>query len=221
MTDDEKELEEKMKQYQYEEEERKKKLEILENDIKGKKNKKSFIFKMNKTIGRVVLIWSSLGFIIVFGLLFFALSRFMGGLNNFDPVKYTENKYNINLKILSRDAEEKVLVYKVKPISWKYRKIECTVVREGMTNTFDDIDDKYLQYVIKKIETPTLLEGFEKREVYDEYGLLDYKLIYKSSNEDNKNVNDKIENIKKHILDYDKNINKIVQLNEKILKDDN
>ncbi len=56
MTEEEKELEQKIKQYQYEEEENKKKLETLSRDMR-KGRKKTLIFRINKTIGSIIIGW--------------------------------------------------------------------------------------------------------------------------------------------------------------------
>ncbi len=215
MTEEEKELNERMKQFQYEQEERKKKMETLENDVKKKGNKKSFIFKMNRTIGRIVIIWASAGFIVVFGLLFFALSNFMGGLNSFDAVQHIEERYNMNLKTISREAGDKIITYRVKPLKWKYRKIEFIVVRVGRIQNLDDFDDRYLKYIVENMKQKELLKGFEIKENYNEYTLLEYELIYNLQG-DEEGANKEIEDLKNYLLKYDKNIEKIINLDEKI-----
>ena len=217
MTEEEKELNEKMKQFQYEQEERKKKMETLENDVKKKGNKKTFIFKMNRTIGRIVIVWASIGFIVIFGLLFLALANFMNALNSFDAVQHIEAKYNMSLKTISREAGDKIITYKVKPQKWKYRKIEFTIVRVGMEQNLDDFDDRYLKYIIENIKQKELLEGFEIKENYNEYNLLEYELIYNLQG-DEEEANKKIEDLKNYLLKHDKNIEKIINLNEKIKK---
>ena len=215
MTEEEKILNERTKQFQYEQEERKKKLEILENDIKGKGKKKTFIYKMNRTIGRIVIVWASIGFIVVFGLLFLALGNFMDKLNTFDAVKQIEMKYDLKFKTLSENVDNKILTYKVKPKKWKYRKIEFTIVRVGMEYNLDDFDDCYLKYIIENMKQKELLEGFEIKENYNEYNLLEYWLIYDvQTNEEE--VNEKIKELKNYLLEYDKNIEKIINLDEKI-----
>ena len=215
MTEEEKELNERMKQFQYEQEERKKKMETLENDVKKKGNKKSFIFKMNRTIGRIVIIWASAGFIVVFGLLFFALSNFMGGLNSFDAVQHIEERYNMKIKTISREAGDKIITYRVKPLKWKYRKIEFIVVRVGRIQNLDDFDDRYLKYIVENMKQKELLKGFEIKENYNEYTLLEYELIYNLQG-DEEGVNKEIEDLKNYLLKYDKNIEKIINLDEKI-----
>lgn len=215
MTEEEKELNERMKQFQYEQEERKKQMETLENDIKGKCKKKTFIYKMNKTIGRIIIVWASIGFIVVFGLLFLALGFYMDGLNSFDAVQHIEDKYNMSLKTISREAGDKIITYKVKPQKWKYRKIEFTIVRVGMQQNLDDFDDKYLKYIVENMKQKELLEGFEIKENYNEYSLLEYELIYNSQGNEEE-ANKKIEDLKNYLLKHDKNIEKIINLNEKI-----
>ena len=215
MTEEEKILKERTKQFQYEQEERKKKMETLENDVKKKGNKKSFIFKLNRTIGRIVIVWASIGFIVVFGLLFLALSNFMDKLNNFDAVQHIEDKYNMSLKTISREAEDKTITYNVKPQKWKYRKIKFTIVRVGMSQNLDDFDDRYLKYIVENIKQKELLEGFELKENYNEYTLLEYELIYNLQG-DEEEANKRIDNLKNYLLKYDKNIEKIINLDEKI-----
>ena len=215
MTEEEKILNERTKQFQYEQEERKKKLEILENDIKGKGKKKTFIYKMNKTIGRIIIVWASIGFIIAFGLLFWALGNFLDKLNTFDAVKQIEMKYDLNFKTLSESSEDQILTYKVKPKKWKYRKIEFTIVRVGMEQNLDDFDDKYLKYIVENIKQKDLLEGFNINENYDEYGLLEYDLIY-NVQDNEEDANKKIEDLKNYLLEYDKKITRIINLNEKV-----
>ena len=215
MTEEEKILKERTKQFQYEQEERKKKMETLENDVKKKGNKKSFIFKLNRTIGRIVIVWASIGFIVVFGLLFSALSNFMDKLNNFDAVQHIEDKYNISLKTISREAGDKIITYKVKPQKWKYRKIEFTIVRVGMSQNLDDFDDRYLKYIVENMKPKELLEGFEVKENYNEYTLLEYELVYNLQS-DEEEANKRIDNLKNYLLKYDKNIEKIINLDEKI-----
>ena len=215
MTEEEKELNERMKQFQYEQEERKKQMETLENDIKGKGKKKTFIYKMNKTIGRIIIVWASIGFIVVFGLLFLALGFYMDGLNRFDAVQHIEDKYNMSLKTISRESEDKIITYKVKPQKWKYRKIEFSIVRVGMEQNLDDFDDRYLKYIVENMKQKELLEGFEIKENYNEYSLLEYELIYNSQGNEEE-ANKKIEDLKNYLLKHDKNIEKIINLDEKI-----
>lgn len=215
MTEEEKILKERTKQFQYEQEERKKKMETLENDVKKKGNKKSFIFKLNRTIGRIVIVWASIGFIVVFGLLFSALSNFMDKLNNFDAVQHIEDKYNMSLKTISRKAEDKTITYNVKPQKWKYRKIKFTIVRVGMSQNLDDFDDRYLKYIVENMKQKELLEGFEVKENYNEYTLLEYELVYNLQS-DEEEANKRIDNLKNYLLKYDKNIEKIINLDEKI-----
>lgn len=215
MTEEEKELNERMKQFQYEQEERKKKMETLENDIKGKGKKKTFIYRMNRTIGRIIIVWASIGFIVAFGLLFWALGNFIDKLNTFDAVKQIETRYNLKFKVLSETVEDKILTYRVKPKKWKYRKIEFTIVRVGMSQNLDDFDDNYLKYIIDNIKSKELLEGFEIKENYNEYTLLEYELIYNLQG-DEEEANKRIDNLKNYLLKYDKNIEKIINLDEKI-----
>ena len=215
MTEEEKELNERTKQFQYEQEERKKKLETLENDIKGKGKKKTFIYKMNKTIGRIIIVWASLGFIIAFSLLFWALGNFIDKLNTFDAVKQIEIKYDLKFKTLSESSEDQILTYKVKPQKWKYRKIEFIIVRVGMVQNLDDFDDRYLKYIVENMKQKEILEGFDINENYNEYTLLEYELIYNSQG-DEEEANKKIDDLKNYLLKYDKNITRIINLNEKI-----
>lgn len=211
MTEDEKELEQKIKQYQYEEEENRKKLETLSNDLNKHNKKKSFIYKANRTVGRIIFVWSGLGFVIVALLLIWALVNLINAFNAFDPVKYVENKYNINLETISRKAENKVLTYKVKPKEWKYRKVEFTIVREGRDHTYDDFDTNCLRYIVQNIEQTKLLDDFEFQENYNEKNLLTYKLLYKGNSEDSIQ---KIQDLKRYILNFDKDIDKIIKVDE-------
>ena len=54
MTEEEKELEERMKQYKYQQEENKKRLETLQRDMDKNVKKKSFIYKLSHTFGKIV-----------------------------------------------------------------------------------------------------------------------------------------------------------------------
>ena len=221
MTDEEKELEQKMKQYQYEIEENKKKMETLQNDMhKGKK--KSFIFRINRTIGRIIFVWASIGFIVIGGLLIFALRNYIEGLKTFDAIEVIEDKYDMKLTTISREAENKIITYKVKSKKLKYRKIEFTVIREGRANNYDDFDTRYLKYIIEHIKDKSLLEGFQIYEEYDEYGLLQYRLVYKKKeNESLENVNKKIQDLQNYILKYDKKVIKIIKnLNKLIINEE-
>ena len=216
MTEDEKELEEKMKQYKYEIEENKKKMETLQQDLKNKKGKKSFIFRMNRTIGRIVFIWAGIGFIVLGLLLYIALSNYIGGLQTFDPVIQVEERYNMNLKTISRNVDEGTLYYKVKPKKWKYRKIEFSIVREGRGVTYDDFQERYLKYIIDNIEDKSILNDFEIIENYQQYDILEYKVVY--NNENTELANEKIQNLINYVKEIDtKNI--IYKLNQMIIKE--
>lgn len=178
MTEDEKELEEKIKQYQYEIEENKKKMETLQQDLNKKKGKKSFIFKMNKTLGRIVFVWAGIGFVVVGFLLYMALTNYIRNLQTFDPVIQVEDRYGMNLKTISRNVDEGTLYYKVKPKKWKYRKVEFSIVREGRGATYDDFQERYLKYIIDNMEDKNLLDGFDIVENYQQYDMLEYKVVY-------------------------------------------
>lgn len=213
MTEDEKELEQKIKQYQYEQEEAEKKLKQLENDMhKGKK--KSFIFKINRTAGKIVFVWAGIGFIILGFLLIHALANLISALNTFDIVKEVESKYNIKLEVISREAGDKSIVYQVKPKKFKYRKIQFTILKEGMEYTDDDFPDKYLKYLTEKIKQKGLLQDFETQEKYDEKGLMEYKIIYSGNND--ADISNKIQELKNNYIKYDKKFEKIINL-EKII----
>lgn len=177
MTEDEKELEQKIKQYQYEAEEAKKKLETLQNDMNKKGKKKSFIYKLSHTFGKIIFVWAGIGFAVFGLLLVFALYNYLHQLSRFDIVKQVEDKYNINLKQISREAGDKQIVYKVKPTKWKYRKIQFTIVQDGGNKRIDDFQERYLKYIIENIKEKQLLDGFEIVENYTEHDLLEYKLI--------------------------------------------
>jgi len=207
MTDEEKELQEKMKQYQYELEENQKKMERLEKDM-HKGNKKSFIYKFNKTIGRIVFCLSMTGVVIITGLFIFALTNYFKQLQNFDAVQAIEDRYDMNLKTLSREVGDKKIVYKVKPKKLKYKNIEFTVLRENFGN-WDDFDYQYLKYIIEGIEDKQLLEGFTIEEEYQENGLLKYRLVCYDY-EDINQANQKIQNLKDYIYNYDKNAKNII-----------
>lgn len=215
MTEDEKELEQKIKQYQYENEENRKKLETMNKDLKKKHNKKSFIYRANKTIGGIIFAWSGLGFAIVGFLLIWATVNLINAFNAFDPVKYVENKYNMQLETISREAENKVLTYKVEPKEWKYRKIEFTIIREGREHNYDDFNSRCLKYIIENIKQKELLEGFEVQEYYDERNLLVYNLLYNGNPDDKPQ---KIQDLKNYILKFDGDIEHIIKIDEIIQK---
>lgn len=217
MTEDEKELEQKIKQYQFEEQEIKKRLETLSKDMhKGKK--KTLIFRVNKFVGTIIIGWFCL-FCTLLGLaLIWSLLNYVQQLQNYDPVRIVEDVYNMNLKELSREAGNKQIIYKVKPTKWKYNKIEFTIYRSG-GSTFDDFGERYLKYIVENIEEKELLSGFEIQEQEKENQLLEYKLIYRiEKDSQTETANNKIQELKNYILKKDKKANKYIQLNELIIK---
>lgn len=219
MTEDEKELEQKIKQYQYEEEENKKRLETLSRDMhKGKK--KTLIFRINKTVGRIIIGWFLI-FCTLLGLaLIRALLNYVEALQNYDPVRIIENVYDMNLKELSREVGDKEIIYKVKPTKWKYNKIEFTIYRKGgMTN--DDFGERYLKYIVDNIEQKELLSGFEIQETERETKLLDYKLVYKFEDDESSKIADqKIQDLKNYIFEKDKKAGRYINLNGLIIKEE-
>ena len=219
MTEEEKELEQKIKQYQYEEEETKKRLETLSKDM-HKGRKKTLIFRINKTIGRIIIGWFLI-FCTLLGLaLIGALLNYVEALQNYDPVRIIEDVYDINLKELSREVGYKEIIYKVKPTKWKYNKIEFTIYRKGgMTN--DDFGERYLKYIVDNIDQKELLSGFEIQENEKESKLLDYKLVYKfEDNESSKIADQKIQDLKNYIFKKDKKAGRYIYLNELIIKEE-
>lgn len=210
MTEEEKELEQKIKQYEYEKQELEKKLEQLHNDTtKGKK--KSFIVKLGRIIATIIMGWSGLGFLLVGFLLIFAIQLNINGLKTFDGVIDIEEKYDIKLKAISREVEETNIIYKVKLSKWKYRKIRPTVVREGRKGTYDDIEDRCIKYIIENMEDKQLLDGFEIKESYNEYNLLEYNVIYKITSINSKeDALEKVQNLQNYIMNFDKKFNKKV-----------
>ena len=219
MTEEEKELEQKIKQYQYEEEETKKRLETLSKDM-HKGRKKTLIFRINKTIGRIIIGWFLI-FCTLLGLaLIGALLNYVEALQNYDPVRIIEDVYDINLKELSREVGYKEIIYKVKPTKWKYNKIEFTIYRKGgMTN--DDFGERYLKYITDNIDQKELLNGFEIQENEKESKLLDYKLVYKfEDNESSKIADQKIQDLKNYIFKKDKKAGRYINLNELIIKEE-
>ena len=219
MTEEEKELEQKIKQYQYEEEETKKRLETLSKDM-HKGRKKTLIFRINKTIGRIIIGWFLI-FCTLLGLaLIGALLNYVEALQNYDPVRIIEDVYDINLKELSREVGYKEIIYKVKPTKWKYNKIEFTIYRKGgMTN--DDFGERYLKYIVDNIDQKELLNGFEIQEEEKETKLLDYKLIYKFEDDESSKIADqKIQDLKNYILKKDKKAGRYINLNELIIKEE-
>ncbi len=219
MTEDEKELEQKIKQYQYEQEENKKRLEILSRDMhKGKK--KTLTFRISKTIGRIIIGWFLI-FCTLLGLaLIVTLLNYVEGLQNFDPVRIIEDVYDMNLKELSRETGNKEIIYKVKPTKWKYNKIEFTIYRANHM-TQDDFGERYLKYIVDNIDQKELLSGFEVQENEKENKLLDYKLVYKfEDNENSKIADQKIQDLKNYILKKDKKANRYINLNELIVKEE-
>ena len=139
-----------------------------------------------------------------------ALAFVLNGLKAFDPVIEIENKYDINLKQISRTAKNKVLTYKVKPTSGKYKKVGFLIIKKGREQAIDDFDDNCLKYIIENIVDKELLQNFEKEETTTEYGMLEYNLIYTGDDEA------KLQQLRDYILKYDWNISKIIDLNNKI-----
>lgn len=207
MTEEEKELEEKMRQHEYKKQELEKKLERLHNDTtKGKK--KSFIVKLGRIIAAIIMGWSGLGFLIVGLLLIFAIQLNINGLKSFDGVIDIEEKYNIKLKSISREVQEKNIIYKVKISKWKYRKIRPTVVRNGRVGTYDDIEDRCIKYIIENIKDKKMLEGFEILESYEEYDILEYNLVYKIQSEIEKDeAIRKVQELQDYVMNFDKKFN--------------
>ena len=212
MTEEEKELEQKLKQYEYEKKEIDKRIEQLYKDAHTKK--KSKIKKVNKTFEKILYIYMA---IVVMGTIYafiFAVKGYISTLNEaFNYIDVVEEKYDIHVQQLSRYAENKVITYKVKPTKWKYRKISFLIVRLGETKKIlDDFDDRTLKYIIDKIEDKSIISGFEISEKYDENNLLDYSLVYKlSEGESNESAMQKVQALKNYILSYDKNVTKIVK----------
>lgn len=217
MTEEEKELEERTKQYQYELEENQKKMEEMQNDLnkkykKGKK--KSFAYKLSHTFGAFGFAYCALVVIFVINLIYIGLNFYIDRLNTFNPIKITEENYQMGFKQLSRQAGDKVITFKAKPKKWKYRKVEFTIVRKGGA-TFDDFGDRYLKYIIEHLENKEVLKDFDVQEEYDENGLLKYNIKYTKS----ENADAKIQELKNEILKYDKKAEKIIkQLDKNICK---
>ena len=223
MTEDEKELEQKIKQYQYEAEEAKKKIEIIHNDMDKKSKKKSFIYKLSHAVGNVVMVWAGLGFVIFGLLLIFAVYNYVHELSKFDIVKQVEMKYELNLQQISREAGDKKIVYNVKPTKWKYRKIEFIILQDGGNIRTDDFQERYLKHIIDKMKDKQLIEGFQIIENYKEYNMLEYKLVYKNAGENENAINQKLENLKAYVKNKDKKglIKNIDQMIIKTLPDQN
>ena len=178
MTEDEKELEERIKQYKYELEDNEEKMKTLYNDTHKTKKKKTLILKMNKTLGALGMLWIIIVVLFLVGLVWFAISNYIGALNNYNLVKTIEDRYDIKLQQISREAEKKLIIYKVKPEKLKFRKVEFSIVMEGTNALSTDIDDQFLKYIIENIKEKELLNGFEIIENYDENGLLEYYIKY-------------------------------------------
>ena len=87
MTEDEKELEERIKQYKYELEDNEEKMKTLYNDTHKTKKKKTLILKMNKTLGALGMLWIIIVVLFLVGLVWFAISNYIGALNNYNLVK--------------------------------------------------------------------------------------------------------------------------------------
>lgn len=208
MTEEEKELLEKMKQHEYRKKELEKKLEKLHNDT-AKGTKKSFIVKLGRTITAIIMGWSGLGFLIVGLLLIFAIKLNIDGLKSFDGVIDIEEKYNIKLKSISREVQEKNIIYKVKLSKWKYRKIKPTVVRNGRICSYDDIEDRCIKYIIENIKDKKMLEGFEILETFEKYDILEYNLIYKIQSKEQKDeAVQKVQELQNYVMNFDKKFNK-------------
>ena len=216
MTEEERELEQKIKQYQYQLEEAEKNLEKIHKDTHTRK--KSFTVVLGRILGTIVFVWAGIGFIILGFFLYTATANLVRNLNSFDPVKAIEHRYDINLKSMSREVDDTTLIYKVKIQKWKYRKVRPTVVREGMELTYDDIEDRCIKYIIENIEHKQLLDGFEIVEFYEKYDILKYNITYKLKTGENKqSAENKVKVLQQYVLNYDK-INKkfMKNINEKI-----
>lgn len=213
MTEDEKELEERIKQYKYELEDNEEKMKTLYNDTHKTKKKKTLILKMNKTLGALGMLWIIIVVLFLVGLLWFAISNYIGALNNYNLVKTIEDRYDIKLQQISREAEKKLIIYKVKPEKLKFRKVEFSIVMEGTNALSTDIDDQFLKYIIENIKEKELLNGFEIIENYDENGLLEYELKYTANEE---NASQAVENLQNYVLKYDKTIDRIMDVKSKI-----
>ena len=213
MTEDEKELEERIKQYKYELEDNEEKMKTLYNDTHKTKKKKTLILKMNKTLGALGMLWIIIVVLFLVGLVWFAISNYIGTLNNYNLVKTIEDRYDIKLQQISREAEKKLIIYKVKPEKLKFRKVEFSIVMEGTNALSTDIDDQFLKYIIENIKEKELLNGFEIIENYDENGLLEYELKYTANEE---NASQAVENLQNYVLKYDKTIDRIMDVKSKI-----
>lgn len=213
MTEDEKELEERIKQYKYELEDNEEKMKTLYNDTHKTKKKKTLILKMNKTLGALGMLWIIIVVLFLVGLVWFAISNYIGALNNYNLVKTIEDRYDIKLQQISREAEKKLIIYKVRPEKLKFRKVEFSIVMEGTNALSTDIDDQFLKYIIENIKEKELLNGFEIIENYDENGLLEYELKYTANEE---NASQAVENLQNYVLKYDKTIDRIMDVKSKI-----
>lgn len=218
MTEEEKELEAKTKQYLYEKQKAEKVLQQLHDDThKGKK--KSFILKLNRTIGGIIFAWSGLGFILIGIILIAVVANLIRQFNSFDAVKNVEEMYNIDLKQISREVQDTTLIYKVRLSKCKYKKLQATIIKEGRRTPYDDIEDRCIKYIIENIDDKELLNGFEIEENYNEYDILEYNVIYKILSSDNKEeVLEKVQNLQNYIMNFDKKFNKKVirNINEKV-----
>lgn len=211
MTEEEKELENKIKQYQYEIEENKKRLEKIGKDMHKGNKKKTLIYKMNKALGKFWAVYITIWIIGLSLALIMSLGFVMNGLNSFDAVQIIEDKYDMDLKILSREAENKIITYHVKPKTIKYNNVEFLVIRVGRTKNLDDFGARYIKYIIEKMKDKELLADFDIIDNYNSYGLLEYNVIYNGEKESS---SEKIQNLKDYILNYDKNINKFINIEE-------
>ncbi len=135
MTDEEKELEEKTKQYKYQIEENEKNFEKVKRDA-TKKGKKSFTYMFSKITGSIVWVWLGIVFIAAFLALLWGLNNYVDKLNAYNPLKITKEKYDINIKMLSREAEDRKITFKVKTSDWEYKKLEFTIIKDGNTRIF-------------------------------------------------------------------------------------
>lgn len=209
MTEEEKELKAKTKQYLYEKQKAEEVVQQLHDDMhKGKK--KSFILKLNRTIGGIIFAWSGFGFILIGLILIVVVANLINQFNSFDAVKNIEEMYNIKLKQISREVQDTTLIYKVKLSKCKYKKLQATIVKEGRKTPYDDIEDRCIKYIIENIDDKELLDGFEIKENYDEYDVLEYNVIYKISSDNKEEALEKVKNLKNYVMNFDKKFNKKV-----------
>ncbi|MCI8272601.1 MAG: hypothetical protein HFJ55_00780 [Clostridia bacterium] len=222
MTDEEKELkelEEKTKQYKYEIEENKKKMETLYNDTHKTKKKKTITLKINRTLGVLMYVYIAVWILFLVGGVAFGITNYFKQLQAYDIVNKIEEIYDVNLKVISREAQPRYIKYKVKPTKLKFREIEFSIVAKGTTSPQTDIGDKYLKHIVERTKSKEnkkeILEGFKVQESYTEDGLLQYYLTYPEDGIDT----GKIEQLKNHILKYDKSISRIIPIEQRIIVD--